>query len=93
LDAGNLDEAVRGPEKHAVDASLVAEDLPPNGAGAVVDAMRRRPEWELIPVMVVAPWDKRRSSNTAKTAETDSNAVVGGQEEFSTFFPGGPSRN
>jgi two-component system chemotaxis sensor kinase CheA len=88
VEAGNLDEAVRGLEKHAVDAVLIAEDLPPHGAGAVVNAMRRRPEWEQIPVMDVAAWDKRRNANTAKTGEIPSKTTVGGQGGILDFLSG-----
>jgi chemotaxis protein histidine kinase CheA len=88
VEAGNLDEAVRGLEKHAVDAVLIAEDLPPHGAGAVVNAMRRRPEWEQIPVMDVAAWDKPRNANTAKTGEIPSKTTVGGQGGILDFLSG-----
>src|SRR6266567_392881 len=89
VEAGNLDEAVRGLEQHAVDAVLIAEDLPPQGARAVVDAMRRRPEWEAIPLMDIAAWDKRRGANTAKSDVPDDgapNSVRGGREGILAFL-------
>jgi two-component system, chemotaxis family, sensor kinase CheA len=92
LEAGNLDDALRVLEKHQVDAVLIAEDLPPHGAGAVVDAMRRRPEWEHIPVMDVAAWNKRRGANTGKTSEIESNATVGGQGKILDFLSGLPEQ-
>jgi two-component system chemotaxis sensor kinase CheA len=75
VEAGNLDEALRGLEKHPIDAVLIAEDLPPKGAGAVVDAMRRQPEWESIPVMDVAAWDKRRGAQAHGSAHNDNSAA------------------
>ncbi len=62
VEAGNLNDALRGLETHSIDAVLIAEDLPPGGAGALIEAMRRRPEWEAIPVMDVTAWDKRRGA-------------------------------
>jgi len=90
VEAGSLDEAVRGLEQHAVDAVLIAEDLPPRGARAVVDAMRCRPEWEAIPLMDVAAWDKRRGAHTAKPdmlEDAAPNSVRGGVLAFLSGLP------
>ena len=54
LEAANLDEAIRGLGQQAVDVVVTAIDLPPNGSSALVAAMRRRPEWEAIPVLALA---------------------------------------
>jgi CheY-like chemotaxis protein len=92
VEAGNFDEALRGLEKHAVDAVLIGEDLPPNGAGAVVEAMHRRPEWEPIPVMDIAAGAKRRNTNAVKTREVESKAIVGGQGRILDFLSGLPEQ-
>ena len=54
LEAANLDEAIRGLEQQPVDVVVAALDLPPNGSSALLAAMRRRPEWERIPVLALA---------------------------------------
>lgn len=54
LEAATLDEALRGLEQHPVDAVVTALDLPPQGGTALLEAMRRRPEWESIPVLALA---------------------------------------
>lgn len=54
FEAANLDEALRGLEHQPVDIVVAALDLPPNGSSALLAAMRRRPEWEGIPVLALA---------------------------------------
>ncbi len=54
LEAANLDEVIRGLEQQAVDVVVTALDLPPKGSSALLAAMRRRPEWEGIPVLALA---------------------------------------
>jgi two-component system chemotaxis sensor kinase CheA len=54
LEAANLDEAIRGLGQQPVDVVVAALDLPPEGSSALVTAMRRRPEWEGIPVLALA---------------------------------------
>ncbi len=54
LEAANLDEAIRGLEQHPVDIVVAALDLPPDGSSALLAAMRRRPEWQGIPVLALA---------------------------------------
>jgi CheY-like chemotaxis protein len=54
LEAASLDEAIRVLEKQPLDAVVAALDLPPNGSSALLAAIRRRPEWEKIPVLAVA---------------------------------------
>jgi two-component system chemotaxis sensor kinase CheA len=54
LEAANLEEAMRGLEQYPVDVVVAALDLPPNGSAALFDAMRRRPEWQSIPVLALA---------------------------------------
>jgi two-component system chemotaxis sensor kinase CheA len=53
-EAANSDEAIRGLEQQAVDAVVASLDLPPGGTSALLAAMRRRPEWEAIPVLALA---------------------------------------
>jgi two-component system chemotaxis sensor kinase CheA len=54
LEAANLDEVIRALEQHPVDLVVTALDLPPEGSSAVLNAMRRRPEWREIPVLGLA---------------------------------------
>jgi two-component system, chemotaxis family, sensor kinase CheA len=54
LEAANLDEAIRGLEQQSVDVVVAALDLPPNGSSELIAAMRRRPDWEGIPVLALA---------------------------------------
>ena len=54
LEAANLDEVIRGLEQQPVDLVVTALDLPPNGSAALLAAMRRRPEWQAIPVLALA---------------------------------------
>jgi CheY-like chemotaxis protein len=54
LEAANLDQAIRRLEQQPVDVVVAALDLPPNGSSALLEAMRRRPEWEGIPMLALA---------------------------------------
>ncbi len=53
LEAASGEEAIRGLEHNPVDVVVAALDLPHSG-GDFVTAMRRRPEWERIPVLALA---------------------------------------
>jgi CheY-like chemotaxis protein len=53
-EAANMDELIRGLEQQPVDVVLAALDLLPDGGSALRTAMRRRPEWEAIPVLALA---------------------------------------
>jgi two-component system chemotaxis sensor kinase CheA len=53
LEAANLDEAVRCLEHQPVDVVLAALNLAPGRSSSLLAAMRRRPEWEGIPVLAV----------------------------------------
>ncbi len=88
VEAGNLDQAMRELEQHPVDAVLVAEDLPPRGAGALADAMHSRPEWALIPVMDLAGWDKRRGAHAPQASETQDGDGNGGRTGILSFLSG-----
>jgi two-component system chemotaxis sensor kinase CheA len=54
LEAATLDEAIRELEQQSVDVVVAALDLPPNGSSELIAAMRRRPDWEGIPVLALA---------------------------------------
>ena len=54
LEAGNLDEATRALEQQSVDVVVTALDIGANGNSPLVSAMRRRPQWESIPVLALA---------------------------------------
>jgi two-component system chemotaxis sensor kinase CheA len=53
-EAATLDEVIRGLEQQAVDVVVTSMDVPPEGSGAVLAAVRRRPEWKQIPVLALA---------------------------------------
>jgi len=69
LEAANLDEAVRSLEQQPVDVVVTALDLPPKGSSALLAALRRRPEWESIPVLGLA--------ESPKQLRTRSETVIG----------------
>ena len=54
LEAATVDEAIRGLEQQPVDIVVTALELAPEGSGGLLGAMRRRPEWEQIPVLALA---------------------------------------
>jgi two-component system, chemotaxis family, sensor kinase CheA len=54
LEASNLEEALERLSQEPVDVVLVALDLPPEGGSVLLKAMRRRVEWEKIPVVALA---------------------------------------
>jgi two-component system chemotaxis sensor kinase CheA len=68
LEAANLDEAIRGLEQQPVDVVVAALDLPPNGSSALLAAMRRRPEWEAIPILALADSAEQVQAPAVRTA-------------------------
>jgi CheY-like chemotaxis protein len=64
LEAANLDEAMHCLERQPADAVLAALNLPPDGSSALFAAMRRRPDWEKIPVLAIA--DSAEDIQTSK---------------------------
>jgi two-component system chemotaxis sensor kinase CheA len=54
LEAANLDEALNCLENQPVNVVLAALNLTPGSSSALLAAMRRRPDWEKIPVLAVA---------------------------------------
>ncbi len=57
IEAASLDEAVRGLEQQKVDFVIAAADLPSEGTSALLAAMRRRAEWESIPLLALMDSD------------------------------------
>jgi len=68
LEAANLDEAIRGLEQQRVDVVVAALDLPPSGSSALLAAMRRRPEWQAIPVLALADSAETVQASAIRTA-------------------------
>ena len=68
LEAANLDEAIRLLEQQSVDVVVAALDLPSNGSSALLAAMRRRPEWEKIPVLALADLTENLPMSAIRTA-------------------------
>jgi len=68
LEAANLDEAIRALEQQPADVVVAALDLPPNGSSALLAAMRRRPEWEAIPVLALADSAEQIQTSAVRTA-------------------------
>ena len=54
LEAANLDEAMRGLEQQPIDVVVATLAPQPNGSSALLAAIRRRPEWNGIPVLALA---------------------------------------
>jgi CheY-like chemotaxis protein len=55
-------------EKQPVSVVLAALDLPPSGSSALLAALRRRPEWEKIPVLALADSAEQVQAAAARTA-------------------------
>jgi two-component system, chemotaxis family, sensor kinase CheA len=68
LEASNLEEALERLSQQPVDIVLVALDLPPEGSSVLLNAMRRRREWEKIPVVALADSADQVKSAAAHTA-------------------------
>jgi hypothetical protein len=54
IEAATVDEALRVLEHQHIDIVAASLDLPPGGSGALLAAMRHRPEWAAIPVLALA---------------------------------------
>jgi two-component system, chemotaxis family, sensor kinase CheA len=68
LEAANLEEAMSKLERQAISVVLAALDLPPGGSSALLAALRRRPEWEKIPVLALADSAEPVQAADARTA-------------------------
>jgi two-component system chemotaxis sensor kinase CheA len=78
-EAANLDELIRGLERHPVDVVIAALDLLPNGGSALRAAMRGRPEWEAIPVLALADSAAQIVPPNPQTAFQDCQAKFDGE--------------
>ena len=87
VEAANLDEAIRGLEQQPVDVVVAALDLPPGGSSALLAAMRRRPEWDGIPVLALAD---RPNRSGAQACRRSSGWPVSGLPD--EVRPGGHAR-
>jgi two-component system chemotaxis sensor kinase CheA len=75
FEAANLEEAVRALEQNPVDVVVAALDLPPGGTSALLTAMRRRPEWEKIPVLaLVDTAEEVQATNSSQRGFQDCQA-------------------
>jgi two-component system chemotaxis sensor kinase CheA len=68
LEAASLDEAMIKLEQQPMDVVLAALDLPPGGSSALLAALRRRPEWESIPILALADLVEEEQAAAARTA-------------------------
>jgi two-component system chemotaxis sensor kinase CheA len=68
LEAANLEDALSKLERQPVSVVLAGLDLPPGGSSALLAALRRRPEWERIPVLALADTVEQVQSSAARTA-------------------------
>jgi CheY-like chemotaxis protein len=68
LEAGSLSEAIHGLEHQPVDIVVTALDLPPDGSSALLAAMRRRTEWETIPVLALADSEEQARTKVSDAA-------------------------
>jgi two-component system, chemotaxis family, sensor kinase CheA len=68
LEAANLDQAIRHLEQQPVDIVAASLDLPQDGSSALLAAMRRRPEWQAIPVLALADSAAMATASAARTA-------------------------
>jgi DNA-binding response OmpR family regulator len=69
LEAANLDEVIRGLEQYPVDIVMTALDLPPKGSSDLLGAMRRRKEWQGIPVLALADSAEQMRARAGQTAD------------------------
>jgi two-component system chemotaxis sensor kinase CheA len=68
LEAANQEQAIAQLEQHAVAVVLAALELPPGGSSVLLATMRLRPEWDKIPVVVLAGSAEGVEAEAARTA-------------------------
>ena len=68
VEAANEDEAIRALEQQPADVVVTALDLPHNGGGTLLAAMRARAEWERIPLLALAESNVQLQAPTTKKA-------------------------
>jgi two-component system, chemotaxis family, sensor kinase CheA len=66
VEAANFDEVIRSLEQHPVELVVAALDLPPQGSTAVLAAMRRKPEWQNIPILALAETPEQARSEAGR---------------------------
>jgi CheY-like chemotaxis protein len=83
LEAANVDEAVEHLERQPIDVVVAALNQSAKGRSSLLAAMRRRPEWEGIPVLAVADSAEEIESSDWQAkgfkdcqTKTDSVAIV-----------------
>jgi two-component system chemotaxis sensor kinase CheA len=84
VEAANLQEAVRSLEQHPVDGVVTALDLPPDGGGALLAALRGRPAWAKIPVLAIADSSEPVESSAAHNAGFTDYQAKSDQEHLLT---------
>jgi len=80
VEAGNLEEAVRTLEQQPVDIAVAALDLPPGGSAKLLSAMRGRPEWKGIPLLVLVDSAEQMRSQAGQPADFEDCQVKFDQE-------------
>ena len=78
LEASTLDEAIRALEQQPVDIVMATLDLPPGGGSALLRAMRRRPQWDGIPVLALT----EAAAGQAKASEVQAAGFDDCQPKF-----------
>jgi two-component system, chemotaxis family, sensor kinase CheA len=68
VEAADLDETMREMERQPADVVVAALDLPPKGGAFLCAAMRRRPEWQRIPVLALTDSAGQIESSAAQAA-------------------------
>jgi two-component system chemotaxis sensor kinase CheA len=84
VEAANLQEAMRSLEQHPVDGVVTALDLPPDGGGALLAALRGRPAWAKIPVLAIADSSEPVESSAAHNAGFTDYQAKSDQEHLLT---------
>jgi two-component system chemotaxis sensor kinase CheA len=80
VEAGTLEEAVRTLEQQPVDIAVAALDLPPGGSAKLLSAMRGRPEWKGIPLLVLVDSVEQMRSQAGQPADFEDCQVKFDQE-------------
>ncbi|MGA8730257.1 MAG: chemotaxis protein CheW [Terracidiphilus sp.] len=68
VEAPNEDEAIRALEQQPADVVVTALDLPHDGSAVLLAAMRRRAEWERIPLLALAESNVQLQAPATKKA-------------------------
>jgi two-component system chemotaxis sensor kinase CheA len=60
LEAASIEEAIRSLEQQPADVVVTSLELASNGSSGLISALRRRPQWESIPVLALADSGEQR---------------------------------